>query len=280
MFVVALITAMTAMAIGAGAVLAAAPGNDLKQDPAHFGTLGTVISGSTVEATSAGEPVPSCGAGVGKTVWFRFRAPIALKLRANLGTSDFDTVLQAYVATPDGLSRVACNDDGFGLATPSLLTFNAKPGKLYYFQLGGYNGANGHYDFYLDGGPLNDFFATPAVAKALPFVYQEDTSRASGQPGERTDCGSKANSVWFKYKRSTTAYVSADTFGSDYDTVVAVYLGTTLASLTRIDCIDDSGGTLQSQVTWLAVGDKTYYIQVNGKAITDWGALTFALTRN
>lgn len=277
---IALVAAMTATGITAGAAFAAAPGNDLRENATHIAALGSEVAGSTVEATSASEPVPSCGSGVGNTVWMRFRAAIALRVTASTATSDFDTVLQVYVATASGLSKVKCNDDAFGPSTPAALTFNATAGKLYYFQLGGYGGASGNYTFDLDGAPLNDYFATPAVAKSLPFSYQENTTFATGQAGERADCGSKANSVWFKYRRSSNASVSVDTFGSSYDTAIAVYAGTSLGSLLRIDCIDDSGGTPQSQVTWFVVGGQTYYIQVNGITSSAFGSLTLTMTRN
>jgi len=61
--------------------------------------------------------------------------------------------------------------------------------------------------------------------------------------------------------------VSADTFGSEpsYDTVINVYRGTSLGSLTFIDCNDDAAGTSQSQVSWSAMGGRTYYyIQITG----------------
>jgi hypothetical protein len=275
----AVITAMATMAISAGAVLATAPGNDIRQSPAHISTLGTVLTGNTAEATSAGEPVPSCGLNVGKTVWFRFRAPIALIVNANTGSSDFDTVLQIYVSTSTGLKRVDCNDDAFGPSSPAQLMFNAAAGKVYYFQLGGYNGASGNYNFYLAGGPRNDAFANAAVAKTLPFSYQEDTTETSGQGGETAGCGIKAHSVWFKYKRSTNASVVADTFGSQFDTVINLYRGTSLASLSPLGCSDDWGGTLQSQIGWTALGGTTYYIQVTGSDITEFGPLTFTITR-
>jgi hypothetical protein len=277
----ALITSMAATAIGAGGVLAFSQDNDLRQNAIHIPALGSTLTGSTVGATSAGEPAPSCGLSVGKTVWFRFRAPIALRLEANTAGSDFDTVVQVYVATASGLSKVKCNDDGFGPSTPADVVFNAGAGKLYYFQLGGYGGASGNYSFLLLGNPRNDYFANAAVVKGLPFVYQEDTTNGSSQSGEPIDCGTTmVHSVWFKYKRSTTASVSADTFGSSFDTVLGLYRGTSLGSLSWIGCSDDRAGTLQSQITWTAVAGTTYYIQVTGSDYGDWGDLTFALTRN
>ncbi len=77
--------------------------------------------------------------------------------------------------------------------------------------------------------------------------------------------------------------VSADTFGSEpsYDTVINVYRGTSLGSLTFIDCNDDAAGTSQSQVSWSAMGGRTYYyIQITGLDNGDYGELVFALTRN
>jgi hypothetical protein len=55
-----------------------------------------------------------------------------------------------------------------------------------------------------------------------------------------------------------------DTFGSDFDTLLGVYLGSGVDALTYVLGNDDSGYTLQSKVTFNAVIGTTYYVAVDG----------------
>jgi hypothetical protein len=56
-----------------------------------------------------------------------------------------------------------------------------------------------------------------------------------------------------------------DTFGSDFDTLLAVYTGATVGGLTETASSDqEPGGLSQSQVTFEAVAGTTYHIAVDG----------------
>jgi hypothetical protein len=52
--------------------------------------------------------------------------------------------------------------------------------------------------------------------------------------------------------------------GSSFDTLLAVYTGSTVSALTRIASDDDSGGSLTSRVSFSAVAGTTYRIAVDG----------------
>jgi hypothetical protein len=64
----------------------------------------------------------------------------------------------------------------------------------------------------------------------------------------------------------TGAEMSADTAGSDFDTVVGVYvLGQ--GGLEQVVCVDDVGEpefSLQADATWASQAGVTYYLQVGG----------------
>ena len=55
--------------------------------------------------------------------------------------------------------------------------------------------------------------------------------------------------------------ITANTFGSDYDTGLSAYTGTR-GALTQIACNDDAGGTLQPSVTINAVAGQTLFFMV------------------
>ncbi len=77
--------------------------------------------------------------------------------------------------------------------------------------------------------------------------------------------------------------MTVDTFGSGFDTVLAVYTGPSLGSLTRVVCDDDTGG-VQSKVQFPAVPGTTYWIQVGGydspSALPQTGDLVLNIARS
>jgi len=63
-----------------------------------------------------------------------------------------------------------------------------------------------------------------------------------------------------------------DTFGSSFDTVLAVYTGDALQSLFRVTSNDDAGRR-ESKVVFEAVGGVSYHIAVDGFSSTDRGTI-------
>ena len=113
--------------------------------------------------------------------------------------------------------------------------------------------------------PTNDSFGNALVFSNLPFTDARNTVGATTQAGEPLTCGSApiASTVWYSFTPAATMDLAAHTFGSDYDTVVAVYTGNSVGSLTPVDCNDDSF-SLQSLVTFSASAGTTYRFQVGG----------------
>lgn len=111
--------------------------------------------------------------------------------------------------------------------------------------------------------PPNDDFAH-AETHAGSFTAAALTFAATTEVGE-PDCSSSGRTAWYALTVPTAGTVSVDTFASDFDTVLGVYTGADLASLTQIACNDDAQGS-QSAVTFEAVTGTTYYLQVGGFA--------------
>lgn len=127
----------------------------------------------------------------------------------------------------------------------------------------------------LSGEPVpingNDNFANASVISSLPYTSTQSTVDATmefGEPDNPAGCitffpAIKGATVWYQYTPPVGATLTANTFGSNFDTVLAVYTGASVGALTPIVCNDDSG-SLQSQVTFLASPDTTYYFQTGG----------------
>jgi hypothetical protein len=249
----------------------AGPSNDQFAGATPVQAVPAQFTQNTIGATTeGGEPTNPCGQ-IGKTVWFKLVAPAPGGVSVDTFGSSFDTMLAVYTGTSlADLVPVACNDDTNG--RQSRVVFATTPGTSYYVQAGGSFGNSGNLVVNFRSAPPpppNDLFARASAADTLPSTNTADTQSASTEPGEpmRPSClvtGTIANTVWYTFTAPTTTPVSVDTFGSDFDTVLVVYTGSALSGLTQVRCNDDSNGTLQSRVSFVAAAGTTYRIQVGG----------------
>jgi hypothetical protein len=82
--------------------------------------------------------------------------------------------------------------------------------------------------------------------------------------------------VWYRFDATSTIDVSANTYGSEYDTTLSVYVEDE-GELLQIACNDDSNHTHQSQVGWTAEAGTTYLIMVGAFGDGPGGALVFSM---
>jgi len=132
--------------------------------------------------------------------------------------------------------------------------------------------------------PPNDNFASAVAIASLPFNdLNVNTSGATTEPGEPLpslgDCTDITKTVWYRFTPAANVVLQGDTFGSGFDTVLAIYTGTGFPSLTNIACNDDAGlDSLQSKVVFSAAAGVTYRFQVGGfPGLDESGSLDFHL---
>lgn len=105
----------------------------------------------------------------------------------------------------------------------------------------------------------------------VPEQVGQSASRAIKIPNAPWDYARAVNGqpeFWFEYKTSHPDLMQANTFGSDYDTIVWVYRshGGTLSLIDMSDDANTAGGVvLQSQAGFLPVKGATYLIKVMEK---------------
>ncbi|HEX3800654.1 MAG TPA: immunoglobulin domain-containing protein [Verrucomicrobiae bacterium] len=91
---------------------------------------------------------------------------------------------------------------------------------------------------------------------------------ATSEPGEPVHAGVPGGkSVWLKWTPSlllTKGTATISTAGSSFDTVIAVYTGTTLSNLTPVVSDDDAGGYYTSSVTFNVTPGTSYAIAIDG----------------
>jgi hypothetical protein len=119
------------------------------------------------------------------------------------------------------------------------------------------------------------------ISSALPLSNDAtDTTTATSEPGEIGTCGSfpvggNAHSVWYKYDAAASGWLTLNTIGSGYDTVLEVFSGLP-SPTTSAGCNDDAAsGTRVSEVT-IPVTAGTYYIVARTHGAGSGGALKFS----
>ncbi len=117
-------------------------------------------------------------------------------------------------------------------------------------------------------GPANDTIdAATDITASVPYESTPNTTAATLDSGTTNTCSSSLGlaSVWYKYAATSNTRIYLDTFGTSYDTFIAVWTKNVNGTLSLVTCSDNAAGTLQSSVNLGVVNGTTYYIQVAQK---------------
>jgi subtilisin family serine protease len=125
--------------------------------------------------------------------------------------------------------------------------------------------ANSLVAFQVTGAPGLDDFANAQTLTGNTGSVSANNSGAGKQPGEPDHAGNAGGkSVWFQWTAPANGTWVFDTFGSGFDTLLAVYTGSAVNALTLVAANDDAAGTVQSRLTFTAVSGTVYRIAVDG----------------
>ena len=111
----------------------------------------------------------------------------------------------------------------------------------------------------------NDNFADRVLLNGTSVSTTGTNVGFTGEAGEPNHAGisNPLNSAWWSWTAPGDGTVTIDTFGSNYDTSLAVYTGSAVNSLSSIASNDDTSG-LQSEVEFTVSAGTTYQIAVDG----------------
>jgi subtilisin family serine protease len=130
-------------------------------------------------------------------------------------------------------------------------------------------------------GQTNDFFAA-ALALAPPSGTEVDSNLSatleSSEPALDVLTTGGGASVWYRYTAVQSGNMSVNTSGSQFDTVLTAYTGSTISNLTRLtfnDDIDYSAGVTASSISFNATAGITYHLRV-----TSFGSARGDITLN
>ncbi len=248
-----------------------------------FGNAETIESGAFDGTTDlatkqSGEPNHAGNAG-GHSVWYSWTP--SSSGQAFISTcvffGGFDSLLAVYTgSTVNGLSPVASEGgaaDGCGPWTDSEIVFTATAGTTYRIAVDGKDAGEGSFELRVKAKPDNDEFADARVLGSdLPAPAAGTTGLATKQSGEPNHAGNAGgHSVWYSWTPSAGGPVRISTCANaadnDFDSLLAVYTGSTVGGLTAVASDDDGGGckSTDGAVEFTATAGTTYKIAVDGK---------------
>jgi len=232
-----------------------------------IGIVGTTagLTGSNVGADKEpGEPNHGDDSG-GASVWYRWTAPANMTVTITTDGSAFDTLLAVYTGTAvNTLFLIAEDDDGGGGITTSLVTFSAAAGVTYRIAVDGFDGDEGPFQLHFNPA-LNNQFANYVLLAGVNGSTSGSTRGATSQSGEPVHGGANAtNSIWYYWVAPTNGPFVFDTFGSSFNTTLAIYEGTNVTALTLVGSDDNGGANGTSRLNFNAAIGATYRIAVAG----------------
>jgi hypothetical protein len=132
----------------------------------------------------------------------------------------------------------------------------------------------------------NDQFGHAKVITALPFNAALDTTGATASTSDPLTCPYNVTgsgppdgaTVWYAFTPPDHIRVTANTYGSYYDTILSVWT-LNAGRLQRVACNDDSNGT-ESAVAFDAEGGTTYYFMVGSYGGGSGGQMYFRLRQS
>jgi len=252
------------------------PNDNFADRIAVFGNPVTV-NGNNINATvEPGEPLLHKQHG-SNSVWWTWTPSTSGIGCIDTDGSGFDTYLAVYSGTAiGGLVELARDDDGGeGLQSKAFLPVQA--GVSYQVAVFGYAPVSEgaitlNFNVFLP--PPNDNFAdavmiagTSGIATGYNFFASSESGELPGMP-----TGNGHNSVWWKWTAPVDGTFGFDTYDSEFDTVLGIFSGASVDTLTRIAWNDDAAG-LMSYAHFNATAGATYYISVAGYSASKQGSI-------
>src|SRR5262249_5140562 len=114
--------------------------------------------------------------------------------------------------------------------------------------------------------PPNDAFASAQAISGSSGSVSGNNFNATKQSGEPNHAGNAGgSSVWYNWTAPSTSPVTFDTAKSSFDTLLAVYTGSSVGGLTQIAANNDiSTNNARSRLTFTPVSGTVYHIAVDG----------------
>ena len=238
-----------------------------------FGNISTSISFDNTSATKeTGEPNHGGDPG-GHSLWFDWAAPDTFRVLFGTGAQSVGAYTGTTVST---LSSVA----GGSLS----LAFNAEKGTTYHIAVDSQTTGQGFLFWFPVNKPPNDLFVNAQVLAGSSGKVLGTNINSGAEKGEPFHNGfSPGSSIWYSWTAPSNGFFTFNTDGSDVDTILSVYSGSVLGSLSPVVSNDDESSAFPfvttSRVTFFALTGQNYKIAVSGSS-TGTIRLQWGVARN
>ena len=197
----------------------------------------------------------------------------------------------SYFTSATAVGFNGTNATTFSVDSDSQITVTvptgASTGPISVTTAGGLTSSTGTFTF-LPSNIANDLFSFAQAISGGSGTVAGTNAGATKETGEPNHAGNAGGaSVWYAWTAPAGGGVyTFDTLGSSFDTLLAVYTGTSVSALTPVVSNDDAGSSVTSAVSFVATGGTTYYVAVDGhggaggNVVLNWTANTGAPTLN
>lgn len=245
------------------------PANDAYAARAAINALNVPVTGSNEDATAEAAEPDVLGAPAASSVWYKWTSSTAQRVEVVATNSAFAARLAVHAGAAISAAKTTA---GLGR-----VRFTTAAATEYKISVDGLDGGDGAVSLVIrpaPAAPANDaYVANPTGSALMPSTVN---AAASGTTvGASQNLNEPAHdgyfpwaSVWFYWQAPSSQRMEIDTFGSSFDTVLAVYSGpanTAITALTPVASNDDTGG-LQSRVRFNAVAGTLYRLAVDSPA--------------
>lgn len=252
------------------------PANDDFADAQVLGAnLPISLTTTNVDATAEPLEHPHAFSDGRNSVWFRWTAPTSGPVEVDSCASDFRSGVAVYNGSSlANLIHVAsestslssrrvyeCFEDG----RVGRHVFPALAGETYWIAVAGDSGDFGTIHLSITRPPANDDIQHAQVLDvSLPARVTGTNVEATRERGEPVIAGDTGgSSVWYRFTPPRAGTYVVDTCDSGFDTLLAVYTGTSVNHLSPVAANDDACGQ-QSRVRITATAGTTYWVAVEG----------------
>ncbi len=235
------------------------------------GASGRIRATNRLATGEANEPNHASASSPLASVWWKWTAMANGQLTLDTFGSSFDTTLAAYTGTNlESLTIRGSSNDADG-TLQSRTSFQVTSGQIIWIAIDGAGAQEGaivcNYLFQPDAVSVpNDNFVSRMALGSNSIAVTGTNIGATGEVGETNHIGSSSPlaSAWWSWTATQTGAVAIDTNGSDFDTTLAIYAGTSLIGLTLIAGNDDDGDGRNSRVILAVQPGQVLQIAVDG----------------
>jgi hypothetical protein len=243
------------------------PANDAYVNRTVIHAFNLPVTGSNVDATAEATEPNVLGEPAVSSVWYKWTSSVAQRVEVVATNSAFSVRLAAHSGADIAAAKTAAGLGRIRFTTDAATT-------EYKISVDGRQGEDGPVSLVVrpaPAAPANDAYkANPTGLDLLPLTANASTSGSTVGASQNLsepahDNSSPWASVWFYWQAPVTQRMEIDTFGSSFDTVLAVYSGganTPITSLIPVASNNDTGG-LQSRVRFNAGAGTIYRIAVD-----------------